>query len=227
MVYRLMHDTLPAFSVQWSQIFIVLAVLSIGLGNIAAISQSNIKRLLAYSTIAHVGFLFLGLLAAPQVGYTPAMYYIVVYAIVAACAFGVIILLSHQQFDADRLADLKGLASRSPWLAFLMLLVAFSLAGVPPTVGFYAKFIVLSALVDAGYTWLAAVAVVFSIIGAYYYLKIVRTMYFETADIPYPVGGPVDLRIGLSVNGLAVLALGIFPAPLFIVCQNALMAVSP
>lgn len=222
MAYRLLHDTLPAFAVEWSQFFVVIALLSIALGNIAAIIQSNIKRLLAYSTIAHVGFFFLALLVAPQIGYAAAMYYIIVYAIVAAAAFGIILMLSHQGFESDKLSDLKGLATRSPFLAFLMLLVAFSLAGVPPTVGFYAKFVVLSALVDAGYTWLAGVAVIFSVIGAFYYLKIVRVMYFDTSELPYPIRGAMDMRIALSVNGLAILGFGLFPAPLFMICQQVL-----
>lgn len=223
MAYRLLHEVLPSLAVAWSQFFIVIAILSLAIGNIVAIAQSNLKRLLAYSAIAHIGFLFLALLAAPQVGYAPAMYYTVVYAFVAAAAFGVILLLSHQEFEAEKLSDLKGLASRSPWIAFLMLLVAFSLAGVPPTVGFYAKFMVLSALVDGGYTWLAVLAVVFSIIGAFYYLKLVRIMYFEVPEDHYPVEGGMDLKIALSLNGLAVLALGIFPAPLFMLCQRVFL----
>lgn len=219
MAYRLLHDGLPGFSEQWTQILLVLAVLSMAIGNILAIAQTNIKRLFAYSTIAHVGFLFLGMLVAPVVGFGPAMYYIVVYALVAAAAFGVLIMLS-QGYEAETLDDLKGLASKNPWLAFMMLLVAFSLAGVPPTVGFYAKFMVLNALVDAGMTWLAALAVVFSIIGAYYYLKIVRVMYFEQpSNTNVPVASS-DMRITLSVNGLAILGFGLFPAPLFMVCQN-------
>lgn len=220
MAYRLLHDTLPSLDESWSQLFVFIALASLAIGNIVAISQSNIKRLLAYSTIAHVGFLFLALLVAPEVGYTNAMYYIIVYTFVAMAGFGVVIFLSHQGFEADKLSDLKGLAQRSPWLAFMMLLVAFSLAGVPPTVGFYAKFMVLSALVDGGFTWLAATAVVFSIIGAYYYLKIVRMMYFEDPETPYLVGATTDLRVAISINGLAVLALGIFPAPLYVACQS-------
>lgn len=219
MAYRLLHDGLPGFSEQWTQILMVLAVFSMAIGNILAIAQTNIKRLFAYSTIAHVGFLFLGMLVAPVVGFGPAMYYIVVYAIVAAAAFGVLIMLS-QGYEAETLDDLKGLASKNPWLAFMMLLVAFSLAGVPPTVGFYAKFMVLNALVDAGMTWLAALAVVFSIIGAYYYLKIVRVMYFEQPSNTNVPAASSDMRITLSVNGLAILGFGLFPAPLFMVCQN-------
>lgn len=220
MTYRLLHDTLQSTYVEWSQFFIILAVLSLAIGNIAAIAQSNIKRLLAYSTIAHVGFLFLGLLVAPTVGYSASMYYIVVYALTATAAFGVLLLLSHKGFEAQTFDDLKGLAKRSPWLAFLMMIVMFSLTGVPPTVGFYAKFMILSALVEAGMTWLAALAVIFSVIGAFYYLKIVRAMYFEKPNEPYGIAGSVDLRVMLSVNGLAILALGIFPAPLYIICHN-------
>ena len=219
MAYRLLHDGMPGFSAQWTQVLMVLAVLSMATGNILAIAQTNIKRLFAYSTIAHIGFLFLGMLVAPVVGYGPAMYYIVVYALVAAAGFGVLLMLS-QGYEAEQLDDLKGLASKNPWLAFMMLLVAFSLAGVPPTVGFYAKFMVLNALVDAGMTWLAALAVVFSIIGAYYYLKIVRVMYFEQPVNTYAPAASVDMRITLSVNGLAILGFGLFPAPLFMVCQN-------
>jgi len=220
MVYRLLHDALPEFADHWSPILIILAVLSMAMGNLAAIVQTNVKRLLGYSTIAHVGFLFLALLVAPQIGYAPAMYYIVVYAIVTVCGFGVLLALSYVGFDAQNLDDLKGLAAQKPWLAFILLLVAFSLAGVPPTVGFYAKFMVLSALVNAGLTWLAVLAVVFSIIGAYYYLKIVRTMYFDKRDKPISTHNHFDLRMVLSLNGMVILGLGIFPAPLYMICQN-------
>lgn len=220
MAFRLFNDAFPAMAGIWAQLLMIIALLSIALGNIAAIVQTNLKRLLGYSTIAHVGFLLLALMVAPQMGYAVALYYIVVYAFVAACAFGVIILLSQQGIECDKLSDFKGLAQRSPFLAFLMLLVAFSLAGVPPTVGFYAKFMVLNALVDAGLTWLAAFVVLFSIIGAYYYLKIVRTMYFDKPDTPYPIAGAKDMRAVLSINGLAILAMGVYPAPLFVLCQQ-------
>lgn len=222
MAFRLLHDALPNFGPQWSQAFMVIALLSLAIGNIIAIAQTNIKRLLAYSTIAHVGFLFLALLVAPQIGYAAALYYILVYALVVAAGFGVLLLLSQEGVEAENLADLKGLAQRSPWLAFLMLLVAFSLAGVPPTVGFYAKFMVLSALVDVHLTWLAAVSVVFSIIGAYYYLKIVKVMYFDKSEVSTVVSNPLDAQIAISLNGLAILALGVFPAPLFMLCQRVL-----
>lgn len=222
MAYRLLNETLFTFVQEWSHILIALAILSLALGNIIALVQTNVKRLFAYSTIAHIGYLFLGILIAPKVGYAPSLYYIIVYAIVATAGFGVLLLLSQQQAEAQTFDDLKGLAQRSPWLAFIMLLVAFSLAGVPPTVGFYAKFMILSALVDGGMTWLAGVAVFFSVIGAFYYLKLVRVMYFEAPEVPFAVGGGIDFRIALSVNGIAVLGLGLFPAPLFMICQYVL-----
>lgn len=222
MAYRLLNDTLFTYSAEWSHILIGIAVLSLAIGNIVAIVQTNVKRLLAYSTISHVGYLFLGILIAPMVGYAPSLYYIIVYALVATAGFGVLLMLSQQQTEAETFDDLKGLAKRNPWLAFMMLLVAFSLAGVPPTVGFYAKFMILSALVDGGMTWLAATAVVFSIIGAFYYLKIVKVMYFEDKEEFTPIESTVDFRVALSINGIAVLGLGLFPAPLFMICQQAL-----
>lgn len=222
MAYRILNDTMFSYANEWSHILMVLAILSLAIGNIVALVQTNVKRLLAYSTISHIGYLFLGILIAPTVGYAPSLYYIIVYALVATAGFGVLLLLSQQNAEAQTFDDLKGLAQRSPWLAFMMLLVAFSLAGVPPTVGFYAKFMILSALVDGGMTWLAGTAVIFSVIGAFYYLKLVRVMYFEAPQVPYAVGGGVDFRIALSVNGIAVLGLGLFPAPLFMICQHVL-----
>lgn len=221
MAFRLLHDGLPALSQSWGMILTVLAILSLALGNFAAIAQTNIKRMLAYSTIAHVGFILFGFIVAPEMGYTAALYYTVAYAFMAACAFGVIILLSAKGEERDALNDLKGLSHRSPWLAFIMLMVMFSLAGVPPTLGFYAKFVVLKALVDAGYIWLAITGVVFAIIGAFYYLRIVWLMYFEKSEIPNAVGGAFDMKAVLSINGLLILGLGILPAPLFVVCQQA------
>jgi NADH-quinone oxidoreductase subunit N len=220
MAFRLLQDALPSLSFHWSHFFIAMAILSLALGNIIAIVQTNLKRLLGYSTIAQIGFLFLGILVAPQVGYGAALFYIVTYVLVVAVAFGVLLLLS-RDCEAETFEDIKGLAQRRPWLAFMMLLAAFSLAGVPPMVGFYAKFVILTALVNAGLVWLAALAVMFSIIGAFYYIKIVRVMYFEAPQAPAVPSGKWDFRFVLSVNGLAILALGIFPAPLYLICQNA------
>lgn len=221
MAYRLLHDTFGSFWGSHSVFLIGIALLSLLLGNTVALMQSNVKRLLAYSTIAQVGFLFLALFTAPVVGYAPALYYLFVYVLTVICAFAVLLLLSHQHFDAQTLEDLKGLSSRSPWIAFLMLLVVFSLAGVPPLVGFYAKLVVFKALVDAGWTWIAIVAVLFTVIGTFYYLKIVSTMYFESPTVPYAVQGKRNMCLALSFNGLLLLAFGIFPIPLYRLCQWA------
>lgn len=223
MAYRLLHDALMGLSDHWSIILIVLAILSLAVGNFAAIAQQNLKRMLAYSTIAHVGFILLGFLVAPKVGFTPALYYTVAYVLMVMCAFGIVILLGSKGVDKDDLNDIKGLSQRNPWLAFVMLLVMFSMTGVPPTLGFYAKFVVIKALVDAGYVWLAITGMAFSIIGAFYYLRIVWLMYFEKPDIQNSVGGPFDIRAVLSINGLIVLALGVLPAPLFQFCYQAIV----
>lgn len=221
MAYRLLHDLLPHFSIEWTHFFVVMALLSLATGNILAIAQTNIKRLLGYSTIAHVGFLLLGFLAAPTVGYTATVYYIFVYVGMTLCAFGVLLYMSQQNVEVECFEDLKGLAQRNPWMAFLMMVVAFSLAGVPPTVGFYAKFMILNALIDAGWLWLAVVTVVFSVIGAYYYLRIVKTLYFDVSEVALPtVKKGWGMRVALSFNGMALLLLGIFPAPLFMACKS-------
>ena len=209
----------------------ILAVLSMAIGNITAIAQSNLKRMLAYSTIAHMGFMLLGLLSGVVGGnwlnaadaYGAAMFYTIVYVLMSAGSFGMLLLLSQKGFECEKLDDLKGLNKRNPWYAFLMLLIMFSLAGVPPTVGFYAKLSVLSAVVNAGMIWLAVVAVVFSLIGAYYYLRIVKLMYFDDPKDATPVTGRgLGVRVLLSANGLALLALGILPQPLMTVCQFAI-----
>lgn len=223
MVYRVLNDMFIDLAAQWTVILMVLAVLSLAIGNIVAIAQSNIKRMLAYSTIAHIGFILFGFNVAPSVGFAPALYYTVSYVIMAACAFGVITLISAKGQELDKLEDLKGLSQRNPWIAFIMLLVMFSFVGIPPTLGFYAKFVVLKAVVDSGFLWLAIIGVVFSIIGAFYYLRVVWLMYFEKPVIPNSVGGVLDFRAVLSLNGLLVLALGIVPAPLFDFCAKILL----
>lgn len=222
MAYRLLLEATPQLSMEWGHFLVVMAVLSLAAGNIIAIAQTNIKRMLAYSTIAHVGFILLGFIAGGEQGFQASMFYVLVYALLAAGAFGVVILLSHKGFEAEHIADFKGLGQRSPWFAFVMLLILFSLTGVPPTVGFYAKFIILNALVSADLTWLAAVSVFFSIIGAFYYLRVIKVMYFDSVESPKAIKGPWDMQVVLSLNGLAVLALGVFPAPLFMICQRVL-----
>lgn len=221
MAIRILGEGLGGINADWQGMLVILAVLSMALGNVVAIAQSNIKRMLAYSTISHVGFIFLGLLAGSQSGYASAMFYAITYALTALGAFGIIILLSRKGFEADRLDDFRGLNQRSPWFAAMMLLLMFSMAGVPPTVGFFAKLFVLEAAIRVDLTWLAIVAVFFSVIGAFYYLRIVKLMYFDKPADSAPLQAGMDTQIALSVNGLAMLALGIYPAGLMAWCVAA------
>jgi NADH-quinone oxidoreductase subunit N len=223
-VVRILGQGLESQVAEWRDMLVILAVLSMAVGNLAAIAQTNLKRMLAYSTISHMGFMLLGILAGSQNGYGSAMFYVLVYALMSLGSFGMILLLSRAGFEADQLDDFKGLNRRSPWLAFLMLLLMFSMAGVPPTVGFYAKLAVLQAVVGIGYVWLAVAAVLFSLIGAFYYLRIVKLMYFDTPHDTAPIVASPDARLILSANGLAILALGILPQPLMAVCVHAIGA---
>jgi NADH-quinone oxidoreductase subunit N len=226
-VMRLLVEGLghPDVLAQWQDMLAILAVASMAVGNVTAIAQTNLKRMLAYSTISHMGFLLLGVIAGTVAGYGAAMFYVVVYALTSLGGFAMILLLAREGFEADTLDDFRGLARRSPWLAFLMLLLMFSMAGIPPTVGFQAKLAVLSAIVDRGQLGLAVVAVLFSLIGAFYYLRIVRLMYFEApADDEVAVGGTTVVRTLFSVNALAVLALGLLPGALMNLCQRAIQA---
>lgn len=215
---RILVEGLQPLVQHWSGMLIILAVASMAIGNITAIAQTNLKRMFAYSTIAHMGFLLLGLLSGGVEGYGSAMFYAVVYVLMSLGAFGMIMLLSRVGFEADTLNDFKGLNQRSPWLAFMMLLLMFSMAGVPPTVGFYAKFSVLNAVVQAGHIWLAVAAVMFSLIGAFYYLRIVKLMYFDAPESHEPIAVGQDSTLLISVNGLAVLLLGLLPGALMSVC---------
>ncbi|MDF2867454.1 MAG: nuoN, partial [Gammaproteobacteria bacterium] len=208
----------------WQPMLIVLAVLSMALGNIVAIIQNNIKRMLAYSSIAHMGYMILGLAAATPEGYAVAIFYMINYAIMSVGAFGVMVLLSREGFEADNVDDFRGLNVRNPWLAFMMLLVMFSMAGIPPIVGFFAKLGVLQALVNAKIIWLAALALIFAIIGAYYYLRVVKVMYFEAPDDSSVLKITKGARLMISINGLAVLLLGIFPGSLLEICRIATQA---
>jgi NADH-quinone oxidoreductase subunit N len=206
----------------WQGMLIILSVLSMGIGNLIAIAQSNIKRMLAYSTISHVGFILLGILAGTKEGYTAAMFYTLVYALMSAGGFGVVIALSRKGFEAENLEDFKGLNQRNPWFAGMMMLLMFSMAGVPPTVGFFAKLFVLDAVVSVNLTWLALVGVFFSIIGAFYYIRVVKLIYFDQPVDESPLTVGVDTQVVLSLNGLAMLVLGLFPAGLLSLCQNAI-----
>jgi NADH-quinone oxidoreductase subunit N len=218
---RILVDGLQPLVKDWSGMLIILAVSSMALGNLAAIAQTNIKRMFAYSTISHMGFLLLGFIAGGIEGYGSSMFYVVVYVMMSLGAFGMIMLLSREGFEADTLNDFKGLNQRSPWLAFMMLLLMFSMAGVPPTVGFYAKFSVLNAIIQAGYTPLAVVSVMFSLIGAFYYLRIVKLMYFDAPETQEPIQVSPDTALVISLNGLGVLFLGLFPGGLMMVCAIA------
>lgn len=222
MAMRLLTESLGQLVPDWQGMLSILAVLSLAIGNVVAIAQTNLKRMLAYSTISHVGFLLLGILAGTAQGYSAAMFYAITYALMAIGGFGVIILLSRAGYEADSLDDFRGLNDRSPWFALMMLILMFSMAGVPPTVGFYAKLSVLQAVVGVDMVWLAVVAVFFSIIGAFYYIRIVKLMYFDEAasDAPLAVNG--DLRLAISLNSLAVLGLGLFPGGLLALCNSVL-----
>jgi NADH-quinone oxidoreductase subunit N len=206
----------------WQGMLIILSVLSMAIGNLIAIAQTNIKRMLGYSTISHVGFILLGILAGSKEGYSAAMFYTLVYALMSAGGFGVIIALSRKGFEAENLDDFKGLNQRNPWFAGMMLLVMFSMAGVPPTVGFFAKLFVLDAVVSVNLTWLALVGVFFSIIGAFYYIRVIKLIYFDQPTDETPLTMGVDAQVVLSLNGLAMLVLGLFPAGLFSLCQRAM-----
>jgi len=225
LAYRLLDNGLGGMSQHWTLMLAVLAVLSLAVGNLFAIAQSNLKRMLAYSTISHVGFLLLGFVGANAAGYAAAMFYAVAYSITAVVAFGMIALLARAGFEAEEIDDFKGLNQRNPWYAGIMAIVMFSLAGVPPLFGFFAKLLVLKAAIDAGYLWLAVVAIVFAIIGLFYYLRVVKVMYFDGADAAQPtlvLPADLPLRWAISINGLALIVLGFTWGPLLDWCNRAL-----
>jgi NADH-quinone oxidoreductase subunit N len=206
-----------------------MAVASIVIGNVVAIAQTNLKRMLAYSTIGHMGFLLLGILSGNLIGYGAGMFYVVVYVLMNLGTFGMILLLSRSGFEAENLEDFKGLNQRSPWYAFIMLLLMFSMAGVPPTVGFYAKLVVLQALLGDSLVgpmlWLAIIAVMLSLVGAFYYLRVVKVMYFDEppAGAPVPIAATADMRVALSINGALILVLGVLPQFLLKLCTDAMV----
>jgi NADH-quinone oxidoreductase subunit N len=232
MAMRLLANGLLDLAQDWQQMLALLALLSMAIGNIAAIAQSNIKRMLAYSTIAHMGFMLLGLLSGVVDGnrlnapdaYSSALFYIIVYVLMTLGSFGILLYLSRAGFECENLDDLKGLNRTRPWYAFLMLILMFSLAGIPPTAGFYAKLAVLSAAVNAGQVWLAVVAVVLSLVGAFYYLRIVKLMYFDEPKDSHAVKARAGFSLALSVNGLAMLLFGVLPQPLMALCLLAIQA---
>jgi NADH-quinone oxidoreductase subunit N len=219
MVFRLLQTGLGDLQGDWSQMLSVLAVLSIVLGNLAAIAQTNIKRMLAYSTISHMGFVLMGLLPGTAAGYGAGMFYIIVYSLMSAAGFGMVILLSSGGVEAEKLDDFKGLNQRNSWYAAVMAMVMFSMAGVPVFVGFFAKWLVIKAALEAGLMWLAIVAVVFSVVGAFYYIRVVKLMYFDEPVTQSPIDAPVDFRATISVNGIMMIGLGIFSSSLIAVCM--------
>ncbi len=230
MAIRLLVNGLLELAIDWQPMLAIMAVASMAIGNITAIAQTNLKRMLAYSTISHMGFMLLGLLSGVVGGnwlsageaYASAMFYTIIYVLATLGSFGMLLYLSQKGFECESLEDLKGLNRRNPWYAFVMLVLMFSLAGVPPTAGFYAKFSVLSATVTAGQVGLAVVAVLFSLIGAFYYLRIVKLMYFDEPRDAAPAPGQPDMGVLLSINGMAMLALGLLPQPLMGLCYLAI-----
>ncbi|MBS1187684.1 MAG: nuoN [Burkholderiaceae bacterium] len=228
---RLLVEGLSPLAMDWQQMLAVLAVLSMALGNITALTQTNIKRMIAYSTIAQMGFMLLGLMSGVANGdislaadaYGSAMFYAITYVLTVVGAFGVILLLTRNGFEAENLDDFKGLNQRSPWAAFIMMLLMLSLAGIPPLVGFYAKLSVLQAVLAVRHIWLAIAAVLFSLIGAFFYLRVIKLMYFDQPpEQAEAIEAPVDLRIVLGINGLAVLGLGFLPGALMSACAKAI-----
>jgi NADH-quinone oxidoreductase subunit N len=228
---RLLVEGLFPLAIDWQQMLTVISVLSMAIGNITAIAQTNLKRMLAYSTIGQMGFMLLGLLSGVTNGdvssagnaYSSALFYSITYVITTLGTFGVIMLLARAGFEAENLDDFKGLNQRSPWFAFVMLMLMFSLTGIPPMVGFYAKLSVLQAVLSTGQVWLAVVAVLLSLIGAFYYLRVVKVMYFDEPVDTTPIFASSDMRVALSLNGAAVLALGVLPGPLMAVCATAIV----
>jgi len=221
MMFRLLQTGLGELHADWQQMLAVLSLLSIVLGNVAAIAQTNIKRMLAYSTISHMGFVLLGFLPGNSEGYGASMYYVIVYSLMTAAAFGTLILLSSRGIEAENLDDFKGLNHRNNWYAAVMAMVMFSMAGVPVFVGFFAKWLVIQATLNAGMAWLAIVAVVFSVIGAFYYLRVVKLMYFDDPETVEPINAPLDFRLALSLNGVLVIGLGVFSGSLIALCMKS------
>ncbi|MFO1493227.1 MAG: NADH-quinone oxidoreductase subunit NuoN [Lysobacterales bacterium] len=221
MAFRLLNDGLAPLVRDWSQMIGFLALMSLVVGNLAAIAQTNLKRMLAYSTISHVGFVFLGILSGTDAGMAAAMFYAITYALMTTGAFGVIIALSNSGFEADKIDDFKGLNQRHPWFAFLMLLIMASLGGFPPLVGFFSKLYVLQAAINAGWLWLAIIAVVMAVVGAFYYLRVIKVMYFDEPEHEHTIQAPGDLRVVLAANGLLQLGLTVFVGSLTALCVAA------
>ena len=224
LVIRLMVEALEPAQGAWSQMFMLLALLSIALGNVLALAQNNLKRLFAYSAISHMGFMLMGIVMNTHTGYSAAMFYILLYALMSAGAFAMLIILGRKGYEVVNLEDLKGLSARSPWFALMFLLILFSMAGIPPTAGFYAKFAIIESVVEAKFVWAAVFMVVMSVIGAFYYLRLIKVMYFDKPNEQPPIEADMDIRVLVSANGLLMILLGIFPGILMGICDLALVA---
>ena len=224
MLMRLLIDGLGSVIAQWQDILILLVLLSLAVGNIVAIAQVNIKRMLAYSTISHIGFLMLGVMTGTQAGVSASMFYTITYTLMSLGSFGMIILLSRKGFEAEKIDDFKGLNERSPWYAFLMMVLMFSMAGIPPFLGFWAKLSVLKEVVAVDMVWLAAASVVFSIIGAFYYLRVIKIMYFDKSETTEAISCSKDMSVMISLNAIFVLIIGLFPDALLSLCLKVVNA---
>ncbi len=221
LAFRLLESGVGPLDDRWRLLIAGLAVASLVVGNLIALMQTNLKRMLAYSAVSHIGFVLMGFAGGNAQGYAAAMFYVISYAIMAAAAFGAIIVLSNKGFEADRIDDFKGLNARSPWLAALVLCVMFSLAGIPPFLGFWAKLAVLRAAIEGGMLWLAIVGIISAVVGAFYYLRVVKVMYFDE-----PIGELIPrndrpLQVAFGINALSLLVLGVFWNPLMTWCQQA------
>ena len=222
MALRILTLGLPGLSAQWQPLIIVLALLSTGLGNLLAIVQTNIKRLFGYSAISHMGYALFGIVATTFDGYAAALYYALMYGLMSVAAFGLLVLMSHKGYEVEMIDDLKGLNKRSPWLAFMMMITLLSMAGIPPMVGFFAKLWVLKALVDVQLTWVAILGLVFAVIGAFYYLRVIKVMYFDAPLNKEGIRISTSMKTMYSINCLSLLCLGLFPSWLMTLCMNAL-----
>ncbi len=224
LVMRILAEGLGSVEESWSQMLMVLGLLSIIVGNLFAVAQHNMKRMLAYSTISHMGFIIMGVITSSHIGYSAAMFYVVTYALMSAAAFALLILLSRTGYEAETLDDLKGLNERSPWLAFLVMLMMLSMMGFPLTVGFYSKLAVIQAVVGKELVWPAVIMVVMSVVGAFYYLRVLKLMYFEKPADNTTIDVGIDFYGVLSVNSLLLLGLGVFPGGLMALCSAVLSA---
>ncbi len=222
--FKILIQAMPNLYLHWQTLLIIIAVLSMAIGNIVAVTQTNLKRMLAYSSISHMGYMLLGFIPGNSDGYAAATFYMIAYTLMTLGGFAMIVLLSKSGIEAESIKDFKGLNSRNPWLALMMMIMMFSMAGVPPTIGFFAKLSVLEALVNVNLVWLAALALIFAIIGSYYYIAVIKVMYFEAPEetIPLPYMAR-DMRLAISINGLLLLFLGVFPGALIQLCRSVFM----